>query len=81
MHPMLVAALAEDRHRHCPCGAVIQQLYRLCRACRRECLEMQDHATALSWRSPLNARLFQNAPPPFAWVLPLLQSASKGRQG
>ena len=80
MHPILVAALAEDQHRRCPCGAVTQQPYRLCRSCRRQRLEMQDHATAPSRRSPLNARLFRNAPP-FARVLSLLQSISKGCQG
>ena len=62
MHPILVAALAEDRHQRCPCGAVTQQPHRLCRGCRGQCLEMQDHATASSRRSPLNARLFRNAP-------------------
>jgi hypothetical protein len=73
MHPILVAALAEDRHQRCPCDAVTQQPYRLCRDCRRQCLETQDHAAAPSRRSPLNAHLFRNAPP-FAWVLSLLQS-------
>jgi hypothetical protein len=33
MHPILVAALAEDEHRRCPCGAVAQLPYRLCRGC------------------------------------------------
>jgi hypothetical protein len=80
MHPILVAALAEDRPRRCPCGAVTQQPYRLCHGRRRQCLEMQDQTSAASRRSPLNACLFRNAPP-FAWVLSLLQSAGKGRQG
>ena len=30
-HQILVAALAEDRRRRCPCGAVAQQPYGLCR--------------------------------------------------
>ena len=34
MHPILVTALAEDRRRGCPCGAVAQQRYGLCRECR-----------------------------------------------
>ena len=55
MHPILVAALAEDQHRRCPCGSVTQQPYRLCRSCRRQRLEMQDHATAPSRHSPLSA--------------------------
>ena len=80
MHAILVAALAEDQHRRCPCGAVTQQIHRLCGDYRRQCPEMQDHAIAPSRRSPLNARLFRNAPP-FAWMLSPLQGASKGRQG
>jgi hypothetical protein len=31
MHPILVTALAEDRRRRCPCGAIAQQRNRLCR--------------------------------------------------
>ena len=80
MHPILVAALSKDQHQRCPCGAVTQQPYRLCRGCRRQRLEMQDHATAPSRRSPLNTRLFRGTQP-FARVLSLLQSTSKGRQG
>jgi hypothetical protein len=34
IHPILVAALAEDRPRWCPCGAAAQQRYGLCRECR-----------------------------------------------
>lgn len=33
-HPILIAALAEDRRRWCPCGAVDQLPRGLCRACR-----------------------------------------------
>ena len=33
-HQVLVAALAEDRRRCCPCGAVAQQPQGLCRACQ-----------------------------------------------
>jgi hypothetical protein len=80
MHPILVAALAEDQHRRCPCGAVTQLPYRLCRSCRQQRLEMQDRATALSQHSSLNARLLRNAPP-FAWVLSIVQRTSKGCQG
>jgi len=80
MHPILVAALSKDRHQRCPCGAVTQHPYRLRRGCRRQRLEMQDHATAPSRRSPLNARLFRGVQP-FARVVPLLQNASKGTEG
>ena len=33
-HPILIAALVEDRRRRCPCGAVAQQPYGLCRECQ-----------------------------------------------
>ena len=79
MHPILVAALAEDQHRRCRCEAVTQQPCRLCRSCRRQRLEMQDYATTPSRHLPL-ARLFRNARP-FARVLSLLRSISKGCQG
>jgi hypothetical protein len=34
MHPILITVLADDRRRRCPCGAVAQQRYGLCRECR-----------------------------------------------
>ena len=79
MHPILVTALAEDRHRCCPCGAVTRLPCRLCRGCRGRRLEMQEHETAPSRRLLLNARLFGNARP-FARMLSLIQSISKGYQ-
>jgi hypothetical protein len=78
MHPILVAALAEDRHRRFPCAVVTQRPCRLCRG-RRQYLEMQDNATAPPLRSPLVARLFRNAQL-FARVLSLVQR-SKGHRG
>ena len=33
MHPNLIAALAEDRQRSCPCGAVTGQPYGPCLRC------------------------------------------------
>jgi hypothetical protein len=39
-YPRLIAALADDRHRQCPCGAVAERPDRLCRKC---------HAR-MSWR-------------------------------
>jgi hypothetical protein len=79
MHPILVAALAETQHRRSACEAVTEQPCRLCRGPRRQRLEMHDHATTPSRHSTL-ARLFRNARP-FARVLSLLQSISKGCQG
>jgi len=80
MHPILVAALTEDQHRRSHSATITQLPYRLCHGCRRQRLVMQDHPTTPSRRPPLNTRLFRNAPP-FAWVLSLLQSVSKGCRG
>jgi hypothetical protein len=35
-HPILIAALVEDLHRHrrCPCGAIARRPYDLCRECK-----------------------------------------------
>jgi hypothetical protein len=33
-NPYLLAALGEDRHRQCPCGAIAERHERLCRKCR-----------------------------------------------
>jgi hypothetical protein len=80
MHPILVAALAEERHRRCLCGAVTQQSYRLRGGCRHgQHLDVHDHATSPSRRYPLHARHILNAPL-FARVVSLLQDASKGTE-
>ncbi len=50
MHPILVTALVEDRCHRCPCGAVAQQRYGLCRECqavaawRQETVRTRCHA-------------------------------------
>jgi len=81
MHPILVAALAEDRHRCCPCGAVTQQPYRLCSGCRHgQHLDIRDHPTAPSRRYPLSALHILKAPI-IARVVSLIQNASKGTEG
>jgi hypothetical protein len=33
VHPDLIAALAEDRRKSCPCGAVAEPSWELCRKC------------------------------------------------
>jgi hypothetical protein len=33
-HPILIAALVEDRRRRCPCGTVASQVYGPCRECQ-----------------------------------------------
>jgi hypothetical protein len=33
MHPQIIAALANERQRQCPCGAVADRPWTLCRKC------------------------------------------------
>ncbi len=44
MHPILITALVEDRRRRCPCGAVAQQRYGLCRECQVAAVWQQETA-------------------------------------
>ena len=79
-HPILIAALVEDRRRRCPCGAVAQQPYGLCRECqavavwRRE-TERTRRRGAPNWTRAgiLKARLF-------ARMGSLLQIIGKGAE-
>ena len=79
-HPILVAALAEDRRRRCPCGATAQQRYGLCHECRavavwrRETEQTRRHG-APDWTraGTLKARLL-------AQVASLFQIISKGAE-
>jgi hypothetical protein len=79
-HPILVAALAEDRRRQCSCGAATQEPNGMCRACRAAAV--LRHETARSSRDPAarwtpagiaKARLF-------SWVAALLQIIGKGAE-
>ena len=79
-HPILVAALAEDRRRQCSCGAVTQEPNGTCRACRvaavaRHEAERPSRRTASRWAPAriAKARLF-------AWVASLLQIIGKGAE-
>jgi hypothetical protein len=79
-HPILIAALVEDRHRRCPCGVVAQQCYGLCRECQavavwqHETTRTSRHATP-SWThaGTGKARLF-------ARVASLLRVIGKGAE-
>ena len=79
-HPVLVAALAEDRRRQCPCGAVTQEPNGMCRGCRAAAISRHETApsngrTASRW-TPVRvakARLF-------ARVASLLQIIGKGAE-
>jgi hypothetical protein len=80
-HPMLVAALATDHCRQCPCGAATQQQGSLCRRCqatttwRRETVQMMSRRAKPSWTRGRTAwaRLL-------AWMASLLHNISKGAE-
>ena len=79
-HPILVAALVEDRRRQCPCRAVAQQPYGLCRECQAAAVWRRETARTSRRAAPnwtragtLKARLF-------ARVASLLQIISKGAE-
>ncbi len=79
-HPILIAALVKDRHRRCPCGALAQQPYGLCRKCqaaavwRRETAPTSRRATP-SWTHAGTAKVRF-----FARAASLLQIISKGAE-
>ena len=79
-HPILVAALAEDRRRQCSCGAVTQEPNGTCRRCRAAAVSRHDTARssrriASCWTPAgiAKARVF-------AWVASLLQIIGKGAE-
>ena len=79
-HPILVAALAAERRRRCPCGAAARQRYGLCRTCRdvavwRHETEQTRHHGAANWTQAgaLKDRLL-------ALMTSLLRIISKGAE-
>ena len=80
-HPILVAALAEDRRRQCPCGAVDSAALRPVPrvpgsrglATRDRTVEPPRRSTAGHAAGTAKARLF-------AWVASLLQIIGKGAE-
>ena len=79
-HPIRVAALAEDRRRHCPCGVVTQEPNGMCRGCRAAAASRHETArsrrrTASRWTPAgiAKARLF-------GWAALLLQIIGKGAE-
>ena len=81
-HPILVAALAEDRRRQCSCGAVTHKPNGMCRRLprSRSLATRAPHGravgTASHWTPArvAKARLF-------GWAASLLQIIGKGAQG
>jgi hypothetical protein len=79
-HPILVAALAEDRRRQYSCGAVTQKPNGMCRQCHAATVSRHEIArsscrTTSRWPTAgiAKARIF-------AWVASLLQIIGKGAE-
>jgi hypothetical protein len=78
-HPRLIAVLADDRRRQCPCGAVAEQSERLCRKCharmtwRRKTTRTSRHAARR-----LAAHQAHEGTCILASAMELLQIVSKG---
>ena len=79
-HPILVAALAADRHRQCPCGAVTQQLSGLCRKCRASTAWRRETVRMKCRRNPSWTRDRAARARFLTWMASLLQSISKGAE-
>jgi hypothetical protein len=79
--PRLIAALADNRHRLCPCGAVAQRPDRLCRKCRARML-WRRKTTRTSRRAArrLTARQAHEGTRILASATALLQAISKGAE-
>ena len=79
-HPILLAALAEDRRRQCSCGAVTPEPYGTCRECQAAAVSRHETARSSLRVAPcwthagfVKARLF-------ARVASLLQIIGKGAE-
>jgi hypothetical protein len=79
MHPDLLAALADDRRRRCPCGAVTEHSYSLCRKCHARVL-WRRKTTRTSRRTSrhLAARQARAGARRFAHAMSLLNPGSRG---
>jgi len=78
-HPRLIAALADDRRRQCPCGAVAAQPERLCRKCDAR-MAWRRKTTRTSRRAArrLAAHQAHEGTRILASAMALLQTISKG---
>jgi hypothetical protein len=77
--PHLVAALADERHRQCPCGAVAERPDRLCRKCHARLLWRRKTArTSRRAASRLAALQAHEGTRILARAMALLQVISRG---
>jgi hypothetical protein len=77
--PPLIAALAEDRHRQCPCGAAAERRDRLCRKCHARML-WRRKTTRTSRRAARRLAAYQahEGTRIFASAMALLQVIGRG---
>ena len=77
-HPILIAALVEDRRHQCPCGTFAQQPHGLCRECQAvaRCLATRDHTDKPPRQPQLDTRRNRESPP-LCGVASLLQIIGK----
>jgi hypothetical protein len=78
-HPRLIAVLADDRRRQCPCGAVAEQPQRLCRKCHAR-MTWRRKTTRTSRRAArrLAAHQAHEGTRILASAMALLQAMGKG---
>jgi hypothetical protein len=74
----LITVLAEDRRRHCPCGAVAEQSYGLCRKCHARMLWRRK--TTRASRRAARRQAAGHGARLFAGALSLLRTTSKGAE-
>ena len=79
MHPYLLAALADERRRSCPCGAVTEHPYSLCRKCHARVLwRRKTTRTARRASRHLAHRQAREGARRFARAMSLLNTGNKG---
>jgi hypothetical protein len=79
-HPILIAALVEDRRRRCPCGTVAQQPYGLCRGCQAAATWRRETTRTSHRATPSRIHAESAKAWLFARVAALLQIMRKGAE-
>ena len=79
-HPILVAALVEDRRHQCPCGTFAQQPHGLCRECQAVAAWRRETTRTSRRASPSWTHAGTGEAHLFARVASLLQIIGKGAE-
>jgi hypothetical protein len=74
----LITVLAEDRRRQCPCGAVAEQPYGLCRKCHARMIWRRK--TTRATRRAARRQAAGHGARLLACAMSLLRTASKGAE-